>query len=116
MFLPILISTERVNWGGLLFLAGVYLSLHQPIQFRFIDCNYLEDNCTQKFHMGRYIVGYTVGNFVKRDFRTYIRRYTSPNENLEYGYPHSNALLTFSLIKTVEMYFLRLYAQRLPAA
>ena len=33
---------------------------------------------------------------VKRDFRTYIRRYTSPNENFEYGYLHSNALLTFS--------------------
>ena len=28
-----------------------------------------------------------------RDFRLYIRPYTSPNENLEYGYPHSNALL-----------------------
>ena len=52
------------------------------------------------------IVGYTVGNLVirrrasgavKRDFRTYIRRYTSPNENFEYGYPHSNALLQFEL-------------------
>ena len=41
----------------------------------------------------------------KRDFRTYIRRYTSPNENFEYGYPHSNALLTFSLQKDSEMYF-----------
>ena len=32
---------------------------------------------------------------VKRDFRAYIRRYTctSPNENFEYGYPNSNALL-----------------------
>ena len=30
---------------------------------------------------------------VKRDFRPYIRQYTSPNENFEYGYPHSNALL-----------------------
>ena len=30
---------------------------------------------------------------VKRDFRTYIRRYTSPNANFEYGYPHSNVLL-----------------------
>ena len=29
---------------------------------------------------------------VKHDFRTYIRRYTSPNKNVEYGYPHSNAL------------------------
>ena len=34
---------------------------------------------------------------VKCDFRTYIRRYTSPNENFEYGYPHSNALLQFEL-------------------
>ena len=66
----------------------------------------LGDNCIQNFHLGRYIVGYTVGNLVlrrrvsgavKRDFRTYIRRYTSPNENFEYGYPHSNALLTFFL-------------------
>ena len=66
--------------------------------------NDLGDNCIQNFHLGRYIVGYTVGNLVlrrrasgavKRDFRTYIRRYTSPNENFEYGYPHSNALLQF---------------------
>ena len=52
------------------------------------------DNCIQNFHLGRCIVGYTVRNLVlrrsasgavKRDFRTYIRRYTSPNENIEYG-------------------------------
>ena len=56
------------------------------------------------------IVGYTVGKVlrrrvsgaVKRDFRTYIRRYTSPNENFEYGYPHSNALLTLFLQKYSE--------------
>ena len=67
---------------------------------------HLGDNCIQNFYLGRYIVGYTVGNLVlrrhasgavKRDFRTYIRRYTSPNENFEYGYPHSNALLQFRL-------------------
>ena len=67
---------------------------------------YLGDNCIQNFHLGRYIVGYTVGNLVlwrrasgavKRDFRMYIQRYTSPNENFEYGYPHSNALLQFEL-------------------
>ena len=67
---------------------------------------HLGDNYIQNFHLWRYIVGYTVGNFVlrrrvsgavKRDFRTYIRRYTSPNENFEYGYPHSNALLQFRL-------------------
>ena len=66
----------------------------------------LGDNCIQVFHLGRYIVGYTVGNLVlqrrasgavKRDFRTYIRRYTSPNEKFEYGYPHSNTLLQFRL-------------------
>ena len=71
----------------------------------------LGDNCIQNFHLGRYIVGYTVGNLVlrrrvsgavKRDFRTYIRRYTTPNENFEYSYPHSNALLTFSFQKDSE--------------
>ena len=34
---------------------------------------------------------------VKRVFRPYIRRNTSPNENFEYGYPHSNAFLQFPL-------------------
>ena len=29
--------------------------------------------------------------------KTYIRRYTSPNENFEYGYHNSNALLQFEL-------------------
>ena len=66
----------------------------------------LGDDCIHFFHLGRYIVGCTVGNLVlrrrasgavKRDFRTYIRRYTSPNENFEYGYPNSNALLQFEL-------------------
>ena len=61
-------------------------------------CIKLRDNCIQNFHLGRY----TVGNLfllphqsgaVKRDFRMYIQRYTSPDENFECGYPHSNALL-----------------------
>ena len=74
---------------------GIYLMLFK-----------LGDNCIQNFHLGWYIVGYTVGNLVlrrrvsgavKRDFRTYIRRYTSQNENFEYGYPHSNAVLQFVL-------------------
>ena len=73
---------------------------------RNLICGNLGDNCIQKFHLRRYIVGYTVGNLVlrrcasgavKRDFRTYIRRHTSPNEIFEYGYPHSNALLQFEL-------------------
>ena len=59
---------------------------------------YLGDNCFQICHFGRYIVGYTVGNFVLRrsdsgavqhDLRTYIRRYSSSNDKFEYGYPHS---------------------------
>ena len=63
-------------------------------------------NCIQNFHLGRYIVGYTVENLVlrrrasgdvKRDFQTYIWRYTSPNVNFEYGYHHSNAFLQFRL-------------------
>ena len=52
------------------------------------------------------MVGYTVRNLVlrqgaswavNRDFRTYIRQYTSSSENFEYGNPHSNALLQFRL-------------------
>ena len=47
--------------------------------------NYLGDNCIQNFHLGRYIVGYTVRNLVLRrrlrvavklNFWPYIRRYT----------------------------------------
>ena len=72
-----------------------------------------------------YNVGYTVGNLVlrqsiskavKRDFRTYIRWYTSPNKNFEYGYPHSNALLTFSLQKDSKKVLCCVYVQRLQAA
>ena len=53
-------------------------------------------NYIQNFYFGRFIVRYTVGNLVLRrcasgavkcDFQTYIQRYTSPNENFEYGYP-----------------------------
>ena len=47
----------------------------------------LGDNCIQNFHLGRYSVA------VKLNFRQYIPRFTSPNENFEYNYPHSNAVL-----------------------
>ena len=66
----------------------------------------LGDNCIQNFHLGRYIVGYMFGNHglrlcsrvvAKLNFQPYIRQYTSPNENFEYVYPHSNALLQFDL-------------------
>ena len=71
-----------------------------------MDIAHLGVNCIQNFHLGRYIVGYTIRNLVlrrsasgavKRDFRTYIRRYTSQNGNFDYGYPHSNALMSFRL-------------------
>ena len=54
------------------------------------------DNHIQNFNFGRFIVVYMVGNHilwlrsritVKLNSRPYIRRYTSPNENLEYSYP-----------------------------
>ena len=59
-------------------------------------------NCIQNYHLGRYIIGYRVGNLVlwqlasravKRDIGTYIRQYTSTNENFVYGYTHYNGLL-----------------------
>ena len=68
----------------------------------------LGDNCIQICHLGLYIVGYTVGNFVlrrrvsgavKHDIRAYIRRYTSPNDKFEYGYPHSNVLFNIYTTK-----------------
>ena len=60
------------------------------------------------FHLGRYIVGYTFGNHVLRlrlrvavklNFRPYIRRYTSPNENFEYSYPLSKVQGLSSIMK-----------------
>ena len=59
----------------------------------------LGDNCIQIFHLGRYIVIYTVGNFsftakLVRMRKTWFPNvYPMINENFEYGYPHSNALL-----------------------
>ena len=66
----------------------------------------LGDNCIRNFYLGRYIVGYTVGNLVlrrgssgavKHDFQMYIRQYTYPNRIFEYGYPNYNAIQQFCL-------------------
>ena len=54
-----------------------------------------------KFSFGEVYRRITVGNLVlftrersrKHDFRPYIRRYTSRNENFKNGYPHSNVPL-----------------------
>ena len=70
-----------------------------------MSTNNLGDNCIQIFHLGRYIVGYTVGNFVlrlrvsgavKHDFRPYIRRYTSPYEHLNMVIPILMYFLTLT--------------------
>ena len=34
---------------------------------KFMGAQQLGDNCIQNFHLGRYIVGYTVGNLVYGD-------------------------------------------------
>ena len=65
--------------------------------------------------VGNLVLWRRVSGAVKRDIGTYIRRYTSPNENFEYGYPHSNALLTFSLQKDSEMYFVASIRPATPA-
>ena len=46
----------------------------------------------------------------------YIRRYTSQNDNSEYGYPHSNALVLFFLQRDCEKIVCCTYSQWLPAA
>ena len=48
----------------------------------------LGDNCIQNVNLGRYIVGYMVGNSVL---------------HFEYGYPHSNAL--FNIYSSKAQYF-----------
>ena len=50
-----------------------------------------------KFSFGGGISLDNILNLVKHDFLTYIQRYTSPNENFEYDYTHSNPLLRFPL-------------------
>ena len=66
--------------------------------------------------VGNLVLRRHISGAVKFGFQTYIRRYTSPNENFEYGYPHSNALLTFSLKKPSENVLCCAYLQRLHAA
>ena len=44
-----------------------------------------------------YIYGDADAEPLKGDFRQYIRRFYSPNENFEHGNTHSNALLQFRL-------------------
>ena len=87
-------------------------SWRYPIRRRVIFDSELGDNCIQNVHLGRYIVGYMVGNFVlrrrvsgavKRNFRPYNRWYTSQKEHFEYGYPHSNAL--FNIYSSKAQYF-----------
>ena len=53
--------------------------------------------------VGNFVLRRRVSEAVKRNSRTYNRRYTSPNENFEYGYPHSNAL--FNIDSSKAQYF-----------
>ena len=55
--------------------------------------------------VGNFVLRRRVSVAVKHDFRPYIRQYTSPNENFEYSYPHSNVLFNFYTSKT--LYFVQ---------
>ena len=66
-----------------------------PLVYAKPPCSNLGNNCIQNVHLGRYVVGYMVGNFVflkTSHFQPYNQWYISPNENFECGYPRSNAL------------------------
>ena len=68
--------------GCIYHIAGnLMLRLIDELQCMRVCKKNLVDNCIQNFHLGRYIVGYTVGNLVlgqlasgavKCEFRTYI--------------------------------------------
>ena len=85
----------------------LYVTCNAPIiRAEIADVHWNGDNNIQNFHLGRYIVKYTFGNHVLRlrsrvaiklNFRPYIRRYTSPNENFEHSYPLIHCLLLFPL-------------------
>ena len=49
--------------------------------------------------MGNLVLLQCISETIKHDFRMYIRWYTSTNNNFEYGYPNSNALIIFFLKK-----------------
>ena len=83
-----------------------YFQMHFLPSLYGLGLTWLGDNYIQNFHLGRYIVRYTIWNLglwrhaswdVKRDFRPYIQQYTSPNVNFEYGCRHSNGFLSFCL-------------------
>ena len=67
------------------------------------SCNKLGDNCIQKFHLGRYIVGYTVvlrqraSGAIKRDFKRISGNIPPQMKILNMVIPISNALLQFDL-------------------
>ena len=70
---------------------------------------HLGENCIQNFHLGRYIVRYTVGHFVlrrrhrgavKHGFLPYIYDDISPQMKIEYCYPHCNVLFLIKLLGT----------------
>ena len=80
----------------------LFTASNAPIRDETAEMHYNGNNHIQNFHLGRIIVGYTFGNHVLRlplrvavklNFRPYIRRYTSPNENFEYSYPLISILL-----------------------
>ena len=63
--------------------------------------NVLGNKCILNFHLGRYIVGFTVGNLVIQS-KTISNCISDdipplPKWNFEFGYPRSNALLQFLL-------------------
>ena len=71
------------------------MACNDPIGDESAEMNENGDNHIQNIHLGRYIIGYTVGNHVlqlrlrvtiKLNFRPYIKRHTSQKENCEYSY------------------------------
>ena len=109
------VMKRQLNFGvnDRLFNCNFFLYNKTIVDFCFgehevlLNSNQLGDNCIQNVHLGKYIVGYMVGNFVLqrhsraviRNFRPYNWCYTSPNEHFEYGYHHSSALFNIYLSK-----------------
>ena len=61
-------------------------------------CTHIGDTCIQKYHLGRYVVGYTIGNLVKLK----IRQYTSPKRHRS-----SNEIDVIHGVKLYVIYYLK---------
>ena len=95
---------ECLNIDALIIYIYVYLYIDALIRGKLYS-NFSFGEVYRWIYGRKFVLRRRVSGAVKHDFRPYIRRYTSPNETFEYGYPNSNVLFNFYTSKT--LYFVQ---------